>query len=213
MVHVVCMDLAGGLQSVHGGRKSHMGVAEGWQLPKRSNLPLAGRWQGLEEGVCSHLGRWLSRRQGSVAGSGQFGQAAACCYSNRRSLLPAERMEPDMGKGDKFRKQRKEFEWVKRGRNRRSGDQDGNCRRLGGLCGKGGSCPPVFRGCPIKPLPQGRTRVGPGSLSCPEGEGLPGQEGHSNALHRGSGTNTGGLFVSLCGRDLSLGPVLKTLVG
>lgn len=49
-----------------------------------------------------------------MAGSSRFGQAAARCYSNRRILLSAERMKLRMGKGDTFRKQRREFELVKR---------------------------------------------------------------------------------------------------
>lgn len=36
----------------------------------------------------------------------------------------------------------------------------------------------------------GRAKVWPGSLSCWEGDGLPGHEGHSNGLLNGSRTNT-----------------------
>lgn len=120
-VNVVCImrvGLPGGLRGVHGGGRRHMGGAEGWQPPQWS-IPLVGRWRSLEEEASVFAHReviWM--QQGSVAGSGQFGQAAACCYSNR-SLLSAQRMEPEDGNREIFLffwKQRGDFEWVKRGR-------------------------------------------------------------------------------------------------
>lgn len=41
VVPVLCVDQTRGLQSMHGGGRRHMGVAQGRQPLERSNLPLS----------------------------------------------------------------------------------------------------------------------------------------------------------------------------
>lgn len=82
-----------------------------------------------------------------------------------------------VGKGDIFRKQRREFEGVKRGRNRRSGDQDGNCRGMGGICGNGGSSTLAFRWCPIELLPRAERGSGQGPSPARKGKGCQARKG------------------------------------
>lgn len=58
VVQVMCVNPAGGLQSMHRGERRHMGGAEGSSPPKGAISPLQADGKDLRrKRVCSHLGR------------------------------------------------------------------------------------------------------------------------------------------------------------